>query len=151
MAQEAVHWEATLDSAQRLAGQTNRLVLIQFWAPWCAVCKRMEADVFSQPSVAADMAANYVAVKINADHFPATAQQYGVTALPTTVITTPQGQLLDTIVGRVETADYVARLNQLLPRPSSVAARSMLKCRRRSPPRRHRQPAASLRSAIPRA
>ena len=59
------------------------------------------------------MAANYVAVKINADHFPATAQQYGVTALPTTVITTPQGQLLDTIVGRVETADYVARLNQI--------------------------------------
>ena len=63
--------------------------------------------------MAADLAANYVAVKINADHFPATAQQYGVTALPTTVITTPQGQLLDTMRGRVEAADYVARLNQV--------------------------------------
>ena len=113
MPQEAVHWEASLENAQRLAGQTNRLVLIQFWAPWCVVCKRMEADVFSQPSVAAGMAVNYVAVKINADHFPATAQQYGVTALPTTAITTPQGQLLDTIRGRVETADFVAQLNQI--------------------------------------
>ena len=41
---------------QRLAGQTNRLVLIEFYAPWCVVCKRMEADVVSQPSVAADIA-----------------------------------------------------------------------------------------------
>ena len=73
----------------------------------------MEAEVYSQPSVAAGIALNYVPVKINADYFPATAKQYGVTALPTTVVTSPQGQLLDTIVGRAETADYVARLNQI--------------------------------------
>jgi len=125
-AQDAIHWEATLESAQRLAGQTNRLVLIEFWAPWCVVCKRMEAEVYSQPSVAAGIALNYVPVKINADYFPATAQQYGVTALPTTVVTSPQGQLLDTIVGRAETADYVARLNQIAaaakPRSAPVYA-----------------------------
>jgi thiol-disulfide isomerase/thioredoxin/YHS domain-containing protein len=111
MAQQPVRWEATLDSAQRLAGQTNRLVLIHFWAPWCGVCKSMEADVLTQPSVGAELAADYVAVKINADYFPSTAKQYGVSALPTTVITTPQGQLLDTMRGRVEAAEYVARLS----------------------------------------
>ncbi len=113
MSQEAIRWEPTLESAQRFAGQTNRLVLIQFWAPWCSVCKRMEAEVLTQPSLAGVVAANYVAVKINADYFPATAQQYGVTALPTTVITTPQGKLLDMIKGRIEVAALTARLNQV--------------------------------------
>jgi len=113
MAQQPLRWETSLENAQRLAGQTNRLVLIQFWAPWCGVCKRMEAEVLPQPSVIAQLSANYVPVKINADHFPATAKQYGVTALPTTVITTPQGQLLDSMRGRVEAAEFVARLDRI--------------------------------------
>ena len=74
MTQQPIQWETTLDSAQRLAGQTNRLVLIHFCAPWCNVCKRMETDVLGQPSVTAELRADYVAVKINADQFPATAQ-----------------------------------------------------------------------------
>jgi protein disulfide-isomerase len=113
VAQQPIHWEATLDNAQRLAGQTNRLVLIQFWAPWCNVCRRMEAEVFSQPTVAADIAVNYVPVKINADNFPATAQRYNINALPTTVIITPQGQLLDSMRGRIEPAEFSVRLNRI--------------------------------------
>ena len=109
------HWEPTLDSAQREAGQTNRPVLLYFWAPWCTVCKRMEAEALAQPSVAGEITANYVAVKVDADHFPATARQYGVTALPTTVIATPQGQLLISMQGRVEAAEYAARLTRLPP------------------------------------
>lgn len=112
-AQQPVQWEATLESAQRAAGQTNRLVLIHFWAPWCGVCKRMETEVLTQPPVAAELAANYVPVKINADNFPATARQYNVTALPTTVIITPQGQLVDSMRGRVEASEYSARLNRV--------------------------------------
>ncbi len=113
MAQQPLRWETSLENAQRLAGQTNRLVLIQFWAPWCGVCKRMEAEVLPQPSVVAQLAANYVPVKVNADHFPALARQYNVNALPTTIITTPQGQLLDSMRGRVEAAEFVARLDRI--------------------------------------
>jgi protein disulfide-isomerase len=112
-AQPPVRWEVTLENAQRVAAQTNRLVLIHFWAPWCGICRQMEAEVLSQPAVIAELTADYVPVKINADHFPATAQQYGVTTLPTTVIITPQGQALDVMRGRIETAQYVTRLNQV--------------------------------------
>jgi protein disulfide-isomerase len=73
----------------------------------------MDAEVLSQPSVIANINVNYVPVKVNADNFPATAQRYGVSALPTTVILTPQGQLLDSIRGRMEAMDLSARLNQV--------------------------------------
>jgi len=112
LSQQTIQWEVTLENAQRLAGQSNRLVLVTFWAPWCTHCKRMEAEVLSNPAVAAELMKNFVPVKINADHFPATAKQYGVTGLPTTVVITPQGQLVESIRGRVETADFLSRLNR---------------------------------------
>ncbi|MBN1394683.1 MAG: DUF255 domain-containing protein [Pirellulales bacterium] len=113
LSQQQIQLEPTLEIAQRLAGQSNRLVMIQFWAQWCVVCGRMDAEVFSQPEVAAVLNQKYVPVKINADHFPATAHRYGITALPTTVIISPDGKLLKTIRGRLETAAYLAVLNRV--------------------------------------
>jgi YHS domain-containing protein/thiol-disulfide isomerase/thioredoxin len=113
MAQQSVRWEASLEDAQRVAGQSNRLVLIYFWAPWCGVCKNMEAEILTQPSVVAEVTARYVPVRINADHFPATARQYGVTALPTTAIVNARGELVDSMRGRMEADEYIARLDRV--------------------------------------
>jgi protein disulfide-isomerase len=112
-AQEAVRWEPTLDNAQRLAAQNHKLVVIHFWAPWCSVCKRMEAEVYSQPAVIAELNADYVPVKVNTDNFPATKQQFGVSQLPTTVIITPSGQVVKSMVGCIDSNQYVALLSQI--------------------------------------
>ena len=85
LAQQSIRWQPTLDSAKRLAAQTNRLVLVHFWAEWCGACRRMEQDVMHRPDVATAVHSNFVPVKINVEHFPTTARQYGVTALPTEI------------------------------------------------------------------
>ncbi len=108
-----IRWEPTLESAQRLATQTNRLVLIYFSGPSCVYCKRMEAEVLAQPTVATAINADYVAVKVVADQFPTTAKQYGISKLPTTVVATPQGQVLDSKQGYVPATEYTARLSQV--------------------------------------
>lgn len=112
-AQQSIQWQPTLDVAKRIAGQTNRLVLIHFWSPSCEPCRMMERDVFPRPDVAAAVESSYVAVKLAADHFPATARQYGVSALPTDVVITPQGQVLNKNVGSADAQKYVAMLNHV--------------------------------------
>ena len=69
------------------------------------------------------IAANYVAVKVNADHFPAVAQRFNVTGLPTTIITTPQGQIVDSMRGRIETGVYATRLTQVAGQFQSTSRR----------------------------
>src|SRR5574340_789155 len=89
------------------------LVLIHFWADWCLKCRQMDRDVFGQPDVAMAIQTDYVPVKINADYFPATRQQFGVTALPAEVIITPQGQLIDRVQGSPTAGEFMARLQQV--------------------------------------
>lgn len=112
-AQQPVRWQWSLENAKQLAGQTNRLVVVHFWADWCSPCKRMEQDVFSRPEVGAALEANYVAVKLHKDHFPATAREFGVTAIPADVIITPQGQVVERFQGYTDANQYVGRLNRV--------------------------------------
>lgn len=111
-AQEPMPWQPNLEAAQRLAAQTNRLVLIHFWAPWCRPCMRMEQEVFSKVETAKGLEANFVLVKLNADEAPGTARLYGVSSLPSDVITTPSGRLVSQIQSPPTATQYVTQMNQ---------------------------------------
>lgn len=142
-AQQGVRWEETsVEGAKRRAAQTGRLILIHFWAPSCAPCLNMERNVFSLPEVAGAIEANYVPVKINADHFPHTCQQFGITALPTDLILTAGGQPLRRFQGEAPPDVYVGRLNEIA---ASVGRRPIPACAQRPnvPPGAAAGPAAS--------
>jgi len=138
-AQEGIRWQPSLESAKHMAGQSNRLVLLHFWADWCRPCMAMEREVFSRPDVAGAVEADYVAVKIHKDHFPATARQYGVTAIPCDVILTPQGQVVQKFEGASDAGRYVNRLNQVA---ASYRAQSGRVYAQIGPSARPEQPAA---------
>ncbi|NUQ62046.1 MAG: thioredoxin family protein [Pirellulales bacterium] len=135
--QQAIQWQPTLDVAKRVAGQTNRLVLVHFWSPSCGPCRAMERDVFPRPDVAAALESRYVAVKLNADHFPATARQFGVTKLPTDVVISPQGQVIETNVGAAAPENYIAMLSRIaaVARPNAPnSAQSLAAVSGHAPP-----------------
>jgi len=106
LAQEPFRWEHDLETAQRIASQTNRLVLVHFSAEWCEPCRKMEQEVFSQPGFGADLVPYYVAVKLDVDHYPSTKQQLGVSSIPADVVMTPDGQVLQRMKGALPAERY---------------------------------------------
>ena len=111
-AQDQIQWQPNLETAQRVAAQSKRLVLIHFWAPWCKPCRQLEQGVFAQPETGKALEANFVMVKLNVDDSPATARMYYVSSLPTDVIITPNGHLVAALPSPLTAPQYIAAMNQ---------------------------------------
>lgn len=75
----------------------NGLVLVDFWAAWCAPCRAIAPHI-------ADVAEKYsgkVKVgKLNVDEEPTTAGNLGIRALPTLLLF-KDGQVIEQLVGAV--------------------------------------------------
>jgi thioredoxin 1 len=63
--------------------QSEKPVLIDFWAEWCGPCK-MIAPILSE---AADEYADRMAImKLNVDENPNTSQKFGIRSIPTLML-----------------------------------------------------------------
>ncbi len=112
-AQQPLQWHTNLETATQLAKETNRPILVHFWATWCKPCMRLEHEVFNQASVASAIEANFIPVKLNADQYAAVAKNYGVNSLPTDVVLAPSGQVLAKANSPLEAAAYIKQVGQI--------------------------------------
>jgi len=63
--------------------QSDRPVLVDFWAEWCAPC-RMLAPTVAQ--VAEKYSQSARVVKLNVDNNPTVSQRYGIKGIPTLIL-----------------------------------------------------------------
>jgi protein disulfide-isomerase len=113
LAQASIGWQHDIEAAKAAARQSNRLVLVHVWGDGCAPCKALESGVFNQPGVAGAIESQFVPVKLNANEFPATAQGFGITRIPTDVILTPDGQVVGKMISPATPSAYVGELTQV--------------------------------------
>ncbi|HEX4128733.1 MAG TPA: thioredoxin family protein [Pirellulales bacterium] len=109
----ALEWQSDFAAAQKLAAQSNRLLLVHFGAPWCQPCMRLERQVFNQPGFGQGLETSFVPVKLNYDEQRELAHQLGVEAIPIDVIMTPQGQVIQRIQSPPTGDAYVATMQRI--------------------------------------
>jgi len=106
--------DVTAENAQQMVidASFEKLVIVDFWADWCAPCKVLMPIL---EKLAAEYPQDLVLAKINADEQQMLAAQFGVRSLPT-VMLVKEGQPLDGFTGAKTEPEIRELLEKYLPK-----------------------------------
>ena len=85
--------------------QSDKPVIVDFWAPWCAPCRRVSPILEEISEERNDVRF----VKLNVDDNPATAMNYSVSSIPT-IARFEGGQVTQQAVGALPKNQLTAQL-----------------------------------------
>ena len=89
---------------------SGKVVVVDFWAPWCGPCRVLGPIV---DDVAEAYAGRITVAKCNVDDCEETAGQFGIRSIPT-VLFFKDGAVADKCIGLVSKAEIESKINNLL-------------------------------------
>ncbi len=107
--------EATTANWETEVGQTDELVMVDFWAVWCGPCQ-MVAPIVEE--LAKDYAGKLKVMKLNTDEAPEIASTFQIMSIPT-ILFFKNGKPVEKIVGARPKPQFKQIIDSLLaPRPA---------------------------------
>jgi thioredoxin 1 len=87
--------------AKKLAKETNKIIFIDSYTQWCGPCKKMAAQVFTDPDVGEYFNSNFINVKMDMEETEGmlVGRRYSVNFYPTLLFIKPTGELVRKEVG----------------------------------------------------
>ena len=107
----------TLDDMRRSASTQDKYSILYFEADWCAPCKRMQKDVFTDMKVGNLVKKKFLFKKINGEAKPYIdlVQELEVQNYPTTLIFNQNGREVARLVGYYDKDDFMNELKAFIP------------------------------------
>ena len=102
--------EITDANFEELVMNSDKPVLVDFWAEWCGPC-RMIGPVIEEMATEYDGKA--VIGKVNVDENPGVSAKFGVRNIPT-ILFVKNGEIADKSVGAVPKAQLTSKLDAIL-------------------------------------
>lgn len=107
MAETALHLtEATFDAEM---GKHQELLMVDFWAEWCAPCRAIAPTL---DELARESAGKVSLAKVNVDEHPGLAARYGIRSIPT-ILFIKAGNVVDQVIGAVPKAQLKKKLDAI--------------------------------------
>ena len=89
---------------------TDKLVVVDMWAPWCGPCRMVGPIIENISDELNDVA---VVGKCNVDENAETSLKFGIRSIPT-VLLIKNGVVVDKLVGALSKESYMEKINQHL-------------------------------------
>ena len=102
--------EATDGNFDELVLNSDKPVIVDFWAEWCGPC-RMVGPIVEEVGV--DYEGKAVVAKVDVDSNPGITAKYGIRNIPT-ILFFKNGEVADKQVGAVPKSAIVSKLDALL-------------------------------------